>query len=307
MSKVELKRDERIEPKGSIWGTMKRFLPLFIFLGIGSNLWAGEIPHRLISMSPNFTEILYDIGAQDQLIGVTDFCRYPTEARTKDKVGGYYNPNIEKIISLKPDMVLLLPFHSDTITTLKKLNIPVFIQDDSTLKDVFDSYDRLGRLLGREKQADSAKARLQNGIEIIREKACRRKPISILFVVGHDADTLRQIYAAGPKSFVDEIITLCGGKNVMAGSGMSYPLVSKEQLFGQNPDVIVDSMPSDQSTKGMVENAKMEWNKFTALKAVRENYVFYLTHDEDLIPGPSLMGLARSLNQIFEEVSDTHK
>src|SRR5208283_5421107 len=113
---------------------MKKISLFLIFLGIGCNLWAGEIPHRLISMSPNLTEILYDIGAQDQLIGVTDFCRYPPEAGTKDKVGGYYNPNIEKIVSLKPDMVLLLSFHSDMVTTLKKLNIPVFIQDDSTLK-----------------------------------------------------------------------------------------------------------------------------------------------------------------------------
>jgi iron complex transport system substrate-binding protein len=282
---------------------MKRIFLLIALFGIEINLWAGEIPHRLISMSPGFTEILYDIGAQDQLIGVTDFCRYPPEAKTKEKVGGYYNPNIEKIISLKPDLVLLLPFHSDTITTLKKLNIHVFVQDDSTLKDVFDSYDRLGRLLGREKQADAAKARLQDGMGIIREKARRRKPVSILFVVGHDTGTLRQVYAAGPKSFVDEIITLCGGKNIMADSGMPYPLVSKERLIGRDPDVIVDSMPSDQSTNGAVESARKEWGQFTSLKAVRENHVYYLTKDEDLIPGPTLLGLAQTLDQIFTEVS----
>jgi iron complex transport system substrate-binding protein len=300
MSKADLK-------KRSLGRFSSSFFPVFylLFINIGflDGAWASEIPQRLISMSPNFTEILYDIGAQNQLIGVTDFCRFPPEAQLKEKVGGYYNPNIEKIVSLKPDRVLLLPFHSDTIKTLQKLNIPVFIQDDSTLKDVFESYDRLGRLLGREKQAGAAKKRLQDGIERIRQKAQQRKTVSILFVVGHDAGTLRQMYAAGPRSFVDEIIILCGGKNIMAGSGIPYPLVSKEQLIGQDPDVIVDSMPSDQSTKGMVENARKEWNKVTSLKAVREHHIYYLTRDEDLIPGPTLLGLAQSLDEIFDSVS----
>ncbi len=285
-----------------------KFTFLFVaFLGFGNATWAAEVPHRLISMSPNFTEILYDIGAQDQLIGVTDYCRFPPQAKTKEKVGGFYNPNIEKIVSLKPDMVLLLPFHGDTITTLQKLKIPTFVQDDSTLSDVFESYDRLGQLLGREKKAVKAKERLQNGIEKVREKARKRKTVSILFVVGHDAGTLRQIYAAGPKSFVDEIITLCGGRNIMAGASMPYPLVSKEQLIAQDPDVIVDSMPSDQSTKGMVESARREWDKFTSLKAVRKNHIFYLTKDENLIPGPTLLSLAQSLDQIFDGVSGNSK
>jgi iron complex transport system substrate-binding protein len=276
---------------------------LLVFFALVVNSWAEDIPHRVISMSPNLTEIIYDIGAQDQLIGVTDFCKYPFEAKLKEKVGGFYNPNMEKIVSLKPDIVLLLPFHSDTITTLKKLNIPIFIQDDSTMKDVFESYDRLGKLLGREKQAEKAKIRLQGEIGKFREEAGKREKVSILFIVGHDAGSLRQMYAAGPHSFVNEIIALCGGRNVMEGAGTVYPLVSKEKLIQENPDVIVDSMPADQSTHGMVETAQKEWKKLISLKAVQENHVYYLTKDEDLIPGPTVLGLAQTLDQIFNGVS----
>jgi iron complex transport system substrate-binding protein len=258
-------------------------------------------------MSPNLTEIVYDIGAQNLLVGVTDFCKYPPEAKLKEKVGGFYNPNIEKIVSLKPDIVLLLPFYSDTITTLKKLNIPVYIQDDSTLGDVFESYDRLGKLLGRVKQAEAAKARLEGEIEKFLESAGKRKKVSTLFIVGHDAGSLRQMYAAGPHSFVNEIITLCGGRNVMESAGMAYPLVSKERLIEEDPEVIVDSMPSDQSTKGMVENAKREWKKLASLKAVQQDHVFYLTKDEDLIPGPTVLGLAQTLNQIFKGIAEASK
>ena len=87
-------------------------------------------------MSPHFTEILYDIGAQDQLIGVTNFCKFPPEAQKKAKVGGFFNPNFEAIVSLKPDLVLLVPFYGQTIESFKKLGIPILVQDNSSLQDI---------------------------------------------------------------------------------------------------------------------------------------------------------------------------
>ncbi|HET9869899.1 MAG TPA: helical backbone metal receptor, partial [bacterium] len=85
---------------------------------LAAPVWAGSYPQRVISMSPHFTEILYDIGAQDQLVGVTDFCKYPPAARQKEKVGGFYNPSFEKIVALKPDLVLMVPFDPRSISGL---------------------------------------------------------------------------------------------------------------------------------------------------------------------------------------------
>jgi iron complex transport system substrate-binding protein len=253
-------------------------------------------------MSPNFTEILYDIGAQDQLVGVTDFCKYPPETRKKEKVGGFYNPNIEKIVSLKPDLVLLLPFHVGTIKTLEKLHIPVFVQDDSRVQDVLDTYGLLGKKMGRAAQAKKAKARLENRLEAVRKKAKKRKPVSILFVVGHNTDSLQQIYAAGPRSFVDEIMTLAGGKNILTGTDLSYPLVSKEQLLRRNPDVIVDSMPSEGASQGAIQKIRGNWNKLSSLKAVQQNHLYFVTQSEYLIPGPTMLELAEYLSKIFDEI-----
>ncbi|HVM33626.1 MAG TPA: helical backbone metal receptor, partial [bacterium] len=150
---------------------------------LGWPLGAGAYPQRIISMSPHFTEILYDIGAQDRLVGVTDFCKFPPEARTKPKVGGLFNPNFEAVVALKPDLVLLVPFYGQTIESFKRLGIPVLVKDDSSLKDIWDTYDALGKALGLESQARAASAKLKTRLDRVSQKARTRKPVSILFVV----------------------------------------------------------------------------------------------------------------------------
>jgi iron complex transport system substrate-binding protein len=261
-------------------------------------------PQRVISMSPHFTEIIYDIGAQDQLVGVTNFCKFPPEARKKTKVGGFFNPNFETIVSLRPDLVLLVPFYGQTIESFKKLGIPVLIQNNSSLQDVFDTYDVLGKALGREAAAQAAKRKLQARLDKVRKKAGSRKPVSILFVVGHNVGELQRIYAAGDHCFVGEIIALSGGNNVLTGTSIAFPLVSKEQLIKRDPDVIVDSMPSDEATGDTIAKAKAAWAGLPSLKAVRENHVYFLKQDEFLIPGPTMVGLAEYLSKIFDGVQN---
>jgi len=262
---------------------------------------AETYPQRVISMSPNFTEIVYDIGAQDQLIGVTNFCKFPPEAQKKEKIGGFLNPSFEKIVSLKPDLALLVPSYGRTIENFKKLNIPVLVQDNSTIQDVLDTYDVLGQRLGHEAQARTAKKKLEDRLDAVRQKAGARQPVSILFVVGHTIGGLQQIYAAGNDSFVGEIIALAGGENILAGTKIAFPLVSKEQLIKRDPEVIVDSMPSDEATGDTIEKAKVAWGQLPSLRAVRNHHVYFLKQDEYLIPGPTMVGLAEYLSKIFDE------
>ncbi len=280
---------------------IRSFLFFFILALCAVPRAQEPFPHRVISMSPNFTEILYDMGAQDRIVGVTDFCKYPPAARKKEKVGGFYNPNIEMIVSLKPDLVLMLPFHGQTITTLEHLGIPVLVQDDSKIQDVLDTYDLLGKRLGLEAEALQARTRLEKRLALVRKKAGTRKEVSVLFVVGHNTDGLQQIYAAGDKSFVDEILRLAGGKNILRGTAAPYPLVSKEDLLKEDPDVIVDSMPGDEATKETIQKAKDSWAELSSLKAVREHHLYFMTQDEYLIPGPTMLGLAEYLSKVFDE------
>ncbi len=263
----------------------------------------GPYPHRIISMAPNLTQIVYDIGAQDLLVADTDFCKFPPAARAKPKVGGWINPNYEKILSLKPDLVLTLRFNGQTADTLKRLKVPVLIQDCMTVEDVLNAYDILGKRLGRAAQAKVAKERLRKRLERVRERAKTFSPIPVLFVVDRTPGALDQIYGVGSKNFVDELIRWCGGKNILSDSPVPYPLVSKEELLKRDPEVIVNALAEAHLHPGGIESEVRVWDKFPSLRAVRHQRVYCFDNEDYLIPGPTMANLAEYLSGIFERTA----
>lgn len=267
--------------------------------------WAADasLPKRVISMAPNLTQIVYDIGAEDLLVADTDFCKFPPEAKLKPKVGGWINPNYEKILSLKPDLVLTLQFNGQTAATLKKLKVPVLIQDCMTVEDVLSAYDVLGKKLGREAKASLAKERLRKRLDRVRERAKKFRPIPVLFVVDRTPGALDQIYGVGSKNFVDELIRWCGGENILFDSPVPYPLVSKEELLKRDPEVIVNALAEAHLRPGGIESEVRVWDKFESLKAVRNKRVYCFDNEDYLIPGPTMANLAEYLSAIFEKAA----
>jgi iron complex transport system substrate-binding protein len=284
----------------------KKTVFLFLLL-VAPALSAQEkpaLPRRVISMAPNLTEIVYDIGGQDLLVGVTDFCKFPPEAQKKEKVGGWINPNYERILSLKADLVLALKFHGKAVDNLQKLHVPLLVFNCQTVEDVLDAYDILGKKLGREAQARKAKKAIQKRLILAAARAGQHKPVSVLFLIGRNPGTLDQLYGVGPQNFVDELIRKMGGVNMLSDAREPYPLVSKEQLLKRDPDIIIDSIPSSEMNTKQLQAEKESWKKFPALKAVREKRVFTLSEDAYLIPGPTMVGLAEYLSKVFAEVHD---
>ncbi|HVZ80063.1 MAG TPA: helical backbone metal receptor [bacterium] len=284
--------------------TLRMALAAWLSLGVAALGWAKEpapLPRRIISMAPNLTQIVYDIGAQDLLVGVTDFCKFPPAARQKEKVGGWIDPNYEKIVSLKPDLVLALKFHGKAVDNLKVLKVPVLVLDCQTIEDVLAAYDLLGRTLGREKDAERAKDRLQKRLEAVKRRAAGREPISVLFVVDRNPGSLQQIYGVGPRNFVDELIGWAGGRNILSDAPVVYPLVSKEQMIKRDPEVIVNALAEAHLKSGGVEDETRVWDTLPVLKAVREHRVYCFTNEDYLIPGPTMANLAEYLCDIFEK------
>lgn len=258
------------------------------------------VPHRIISLSPNFTEIIYDIGAQDQLVGVTNFCKFPPEAQKKEKIGGWVDPNIEKIISLKPDLILVPKFTSDGGMKFKKLRLPVMILNWATVEDVMGLYDIIGKKLGHEKEAQKAKVRLQEKLNQLKGNKPNEPPLSVLFIVDHTPGTLQQLYGVGSHNFVDELIQWTGGKNVLEDSPVEYPLVSKEQIVSRDPDVIITVLPPQ--TKPGEEKADVDsWKQLPSLKAVREGHIYSFKGDDLMVPGPTMLHLAQLLSDAYRK------
>jgi len=264
------------------------------------------IPQRVISLSPNLTELVYDIGAQDQLVGDTDFCKFPPDAKKKEKIGGWINPNFEKIVSLKPDLVLALTFDEKAIFTLKKLKIPMAIFNCDRVQNILENYNQMGRLLGHEVQAKAAQQSLMKRLDKIKQKAKGRKPLSVLFVIGRTPGTIEQVYAVGNKNFINELIEMAGGINVMADAMTDYPMVSKEELIHRDPDLIVDSILS-HDLKGGELDKRNAWAQMLTLKAVQQKHVYYFLNEDFLIPGPSMVKLGEFLCGTFEKVRADHE
>ena len=268
---------------------------------MATSLFAQTPPKRVISMAPNLTEIVYDIGAQDLLVGVTDFCKFPPEAQKKEKIGGWINPNYEKILSLKPDLVLALKFHGKAVDNLEKLKVPVLVQDCQTVEDVLAAYDTLGKALGREAAAKKAKEKLAARLAKIRAEPSQGRSVSVLFVVDRTPGALDQIYGVGPHNFVDALIRWTGGANILYDSPVSYPLVSKEELLKRDPDVIVNALPPAHGRPDEVVREAAVWDGLPSLKAVKNHRVYCFNKDEYLIPGPSMVGLGEFLSGIFRD------
>lgn len=264
------------------------------------------IPQRIISLSPNLTEMIYDMGAQDQLVGDTDYCKFPADAQKKEKIGGWVNPNFEKIVSLKPDLVIALKFHDKAVNTLKKLQIPVVVLNCDSVEDILAAYTELGKMIGHEAQAKTARQALEKRLVKIKKRAKGQKPLSILFVVGRTPGTLDQIYGVGKKNFIDELIQMAGGVNVLEDTMTGYPLVSKEELIKRNPDVIVDSVLSHELKARQVET-QSAWNQMPILKAVKNKQVYYFLDEDFLIPGPSMVKLGEFLCDTFDKVRADHE
>ncbi len=272
-------------------------------------VFAGDqasYPRRVISLSPNFTEILYDIGAQDQLVGVTDFCKFPPEAQEKEKVGGWVNPNVEKIVALKPDLVLVPQFTSDGGARFKKLGLPVWVLSWATVEDVLDLYDLIGKKLGHGTEARKAKARLQARLDQLKGNKSNEAPLSVLFIVDHTPGTLQQLYGVGSHNFVDELIQWTGGKNMLGDSPVEYPLVSKEQIVGRDPDVIITVLPPQ--AKPDEEKADVDsWKQLPSLKAVREGHIYCFQGDDLMVPGPTMLHLAQLISEALRKARATHE
>jgi len=286
-----------------------RFLILAFILAFGfQGLYAQNksVPQRVISLSPNLTEMIYDMGAQDQLVGDTDYCKFPSDAQKKEKIGGWVNPNIEKMVSLKPDLIVALKFHDKAVNTLKKLKMNVVVLNCDSVEDILASYSQLGKLLGHEKQAEAARQSLVARLEKIKQRAKGKKPVAVLFVVGRTPGTVDQVYAVGGKNFINELIEMAGGVNVMVDAMTGYPLVSKEELIQRNPDLIVDSVLSHELKARKVEN-QSAWDQMPVLKAVQQKHVYYFLDEDFLIPGPSMVKLGEFLCDTFENVRADHE
>lgn len=246
---------------------------------LGRAVTLPQIPARIVSLAPSITETLFAIGAGDQVAGVTDYCNYPAGAATKARVGGMINPGVETIVGLRPDLILLSMEGNvrDDFRTLTSLGIPVFVSNPRTLRGIDKSITDVGMLTGRTEQAARIVQEMQARERAVVAPIRARVEPSVLLIV-----SLQPLMVAGSGTFLSEILTLAGGRNLAGSSPSTYPLFSRETVVEQNPDVLL--VLSDAG--GDIRNVTDLYPEWRRLAAVRRNRVHLV--DSDLLsrPGP---------------------
>ncbi|MFZ5928583.1 MAG: ABC transporter substrate-binding protein [Acidobacteriota bacterium] len=262
-------------------------------------------PQRIVSTAPSLTEILFALGLGPRVVGVTEFCRYPAEAARKPKIGTFLEPNFERILAQRPDLVLVVRNPVRLAERLSQLGLHAVEIPQDTVGEILASIRQIGRLAGVEARANELAASIQRDLDAVRRRAEGLPRRKVLFLVGRSPGTLQGMVGVGPGTFIDELIRLAGGENVLAGSPMAYPRVSVEQILAADPDVILDvgdfahheGRPMDSP-----EQFRALWAPYSALRAVRNRQVRQAAGEVLIRPGPRVAEGARLCLELIHGV-----
>ncbi|HUP36833.1 MAG TPA: cobalamin-binding protein [Candidatus Limnocylindria bacterium] len=218
-------------------------------------------PARIISLVPSVTETVFTIGAQDRLVGVTDFCDYPAEARRKPRVGSMISPSLEGIVALKPDLVVATTAGNrhETFDQLVRLKIPIYLVNPVSVSDVLDLIGRLGRLTDRPEPAGRLVVALRERIQAVVARVAGRPRPRVLYVLWPDP-----LIVPARGALVSELLGLAGGDSVTADGGPGYPRYSMEAALARNPEVILVARHDPTGSP----LARSTWERFTQVPAV---------------------------------------
>jgi iron complex transport system substrate-binding protein len=250
--------------------------PITLTDQMGREVTIEKLPERIISLAPSNTEILFTLGLEDRIVGVTDFCDYPEAAKSKEKIGGFSEPNIEKIISLQPDLILATSMHQKPVEELEKLNVPSVVLDPKDFEDVFTSIEIIGKATGQDDKAAAIVGDLKARVKDVDDKVIKltedERP-KVYYEIWPSPIT-----TAGPGTFVNDIIQRAGGENIAKDAKKAYPQYSQEMIVAKNPDIIIFSHhgSSNQSAEDILNRQGWE-----SIEAIKNNKVFYV--EENLV------------------------
>jgi iron complex transport system substrate-binding protein len=246
-------------------------------------------PRRIISVAPCLTELCFALGLGDRLVGRTQYCLYPPAAQKVEVIGALLDPNLERILALQPDLVLITHSSGMLRERFEALRLPVLILPDSSLEDVYAAARQLGGATGRAKTADelvrhlqSDLARLKDQARAVSEEDSHKVTQKALFVTGALSDPVRSIWVAGPGGYLDSLLRMAGGKNVLEAGARPWQEISPEQILWLKPDVIVE-VREVSSQMSLRDEAVAAWRRLPGLGKVR---VVTLADPAVLLPGP---------------------
>lgn len=261
---------------------------LLAVLCISSAMHAEElsgrpIPRRIVTIAPNTAEMICAIGACDLIVGVSKFCVYPAVLKSLPQVGGLYDPDLEKILALRPDLLVTRGHQDSLIRIAEQGNFRIYHDETDSISGIEQTVRDLGVLLDRQERAQSVVQEFRARLDAVR-LANKNKPAPrVLLTVSRNPERLGNILTTGRGTFLSEMIEIAGGVNVFGSLDMRYPEVSVESIITQQPDCIIELMP-DMDVAADERKLRQQWAELSTIPAVRNHRIHFLTTDNALIP-----------------------
>ena len=262
------------------FGTSTSFSAARTFIDeVGREVTFSFPPQRIVSLAPNITEILFRLGLDEEIVGVSIHCNFPEKAKSKVRVGSYISLDFEKITSLRPDLIIATGAGNtrDMVDRLGKLGFHSYVIYPKNFDDILKSILHIGQVVNRDKEAkqitEEMRKRSQRVIELTKDL-----PRPKVFIQIADAP----IVTVGKGSFADDLIRLAGGENIAGKEKEVYPRFGMEEILKRSPEVIVIS---SMNPKGDYQKILQEWNRWKTIPAVKNGWIHLI--DSDLIDRPS--------------------
>jgi iron complex transport system substrate-binding protein len=263
----------------------------------GQTLTLSHPPGRIVGLTPNLVEIAYALGLGDRLVGAVEFCDYPPEAAKLPQVGRHDRPNLERIVSLHPDLILMgFGNPRDMTKTFARLGIPVFGANPKTIAGIFSVTERLGTLCGVPDTARQLTEKLTARLEEIKQRLAKKPSARPRVFILIDQDP---IWTAGADTLQNEIVRLAGGENI-AASRPSYFSFSKEALLAGQPDYIL--LPAKPQKAAALKRDLLSRKDLAGLSALRQKKILVVDADSFSRPGPrAVEAVAQTFALLFPE------
>jgi len=262
-----------------IWTSVSYAATLKLKDEVGREVTFSFPPKRIVSLAPNITEILFSLGLDEEVVGISIHCNYPEKVKSRPRVGSYISIDLEKIVSLKPDLIIATGAGNtkEMVDRLERLGFPTFVIFPKRFDDVIQSIRHVGQLVSKEKEALSMTESMSKRKGKILELTRGLSRPKVFLQIGESP-----IVTVGKGSFADDLIRLAGGENVAGNDREMYPRLGMEEILKRSPEVI---LISSMKPGGDYERALREWERWKTIPAVKQGRIHLI--DSDLIDRPS--------------------
>ena len=253
------------------------------------------VPRRVISLVPATTEMIFAMGAGNRLIAVSSYDKYPPDATKLPKVGALLDPDTERILAMRPDLVIVYDTQTELKRSLERATIPYYSYEHRAMPDIMATVRAIGARIGFAAQANALAASMDQALTGVRTAVSGRPRPRTMLVFERDRSSLQNIYASGGYGFLADLLDVAGGDNIFGDIRQQSVQASTEMILARRPDVIIELRYGESAKESDPARDLRAWELLGSLPAVRNKRIFTIIGDQFVVPGPRIVEAARQL------------